>query len=71
MIVLAVKPGHDGAVAAIKDDRLLFSVEAEKDSVRRHREIDVSTLHAHWDGVKCVYRVRAERAPTSLRRDRP
>ena len=34
-------------------------------------EIDVSTLHAHWDGVKCVYRVRAERAPTSLRRDRP
>jgi SAM-dependent methyltransferase len=21
-------------------------------------EIDVSALHAHWDGVKCVYRVR-------------
>jgi hydroxymethyl cephem carbamoyltransferase len=44
VIVLAVKPGHDGAVAAIEEDRLLFSVEAEKDSVRRHREIDVSTL---------------------------
>ena len=27
-----------------RTDRLLFSVEAEKDSVRRHREIEVSTL---------------------------
>jgi SAM-dependent methyltransferase len=26
-------------------------------------EIDVSSLHPHWDGVKCVYRRRAVRAP--------
>jgi hydroxymethyl cephem carbamoyltransferase len=42
--VLALKPGHDSAVAAIKDSRLLFSVEAEKDSMRRHREVEVGAL---------------------------
>lgn len=44
MIVLAVKPGHDGAVAAIEDRRLLFSVESEKDSVRRHRDLEIGAL---------------------------
>ena len=28
-------------------------------------EIDLSALHAHWDGIKCVYRVRT--APGSAR----
>ena len=36
MLVLAVKPGHDGSVVAIEDGRLLFSIEGEKDSWRRH-----------------------------------
>ena len=44
MIVLAAKPGHDGAVAAIQDRRLLFSVESEKDSVRRHRDLEIGAL---------------------------
>lgn len=30
-------------------------------------EIDLAALHAHWDGVKCVYRVQRER----LARDAP
>lgn len=25
-------------------------------------ELDLSTLHAHWDGIKCVYRVTAAQA---------
>ncbi len=32
MLILGFKEGHDGAVAAIEDGRLLFSLEAEKDS---------------------------------------
>jgi hydroxymethyl cephem carbamoyltransferase len=36
MLVLAVKPGHDGSVAAIEDGRLLYSLEGEKDSWRRY-----------------------------------
>jgi SAM-dependent methyltransferase len=28
-------------------------------------EIDLSTLHSHWDGIKCVYRVR-QAAATAL-----
>ncbi|HZO59997.1 MAG TPA: carbamoyltransferase C-terminal domain-containing protein [Solirubrobacterales bacterium] len=36
MLVLAVKVGHDGSVAAIEDGRLLYSLEGEKDSWRRY-----------------------------------
>jgi hydroxymethyl cephem carbamoyltransferase len=36
MLVLAFKPGHDGAVAAIEDSRLLFSLEGEKDTFARY-----------------------------------
>jgi hydroxymethyl cephem carbamoyltransferase len=42
--VLALKPGHDGAVAAIRDGRLLFSYEAEKDSGRRYSPITAATI---------------------------
>jgi SAM-dependent methyltransferase len=28
-------------------------------------EIDLAALHTHWDGIKCVYRVRAARAPAA------
>ena len=34
--ILAINPGHDGAVVAIKDRKLLFSREAEHDSHPRH-----------------------------------
>lgn len=35
MLVLAIKPGHDGAVVALQDSKLLFSLEGEKDSFPR------------------------------------
>ena len=36
MLILAIKPDHDGAVAAIDDRKLLYSLESEKDSFWRH-----------------------------------
>ena len=39
MLILAVKPDHDGAIAAIEDRRLLFSLESEKDSYHRHAQL--------------------------------
>jgi hydroxymethyl cephem carbamoyltransferase len=44
MLVLALKPGHDGSIAAAEDGRLLLSIEAEKDSFRRYMSIQPSTL---------------------------
>ena len=44
MLVLALKPGHDGAVAAIRDGRLLFSLESEKDSFARYSDLSAVTL---------------------------
>src|SRR4051794_27697506 len=44
MLVLAVKPGHDGSVAAVEDGRLLFSLEGEKDSGRRYLAAQLTTL---------------------------
>ncbi|SRR6266851_467966 len=35
-LILAINPGHDGAVVALKDGNLLFSTEAEHDSQPRH-----------------------------------
>jgi hydroxymethyl cephem carbamoyltransferase len=42
--IVGVKPGHDGAVAVIRDGRLEFSLEAEKDSGHRYADLDVSLL---------------------------
>jgi hydroxymethyl cephem carbamoyltransferase len=42
MLIVAIKPGHDGTIAAIDNDRLLFSLESEKDSYRRY-----STIQPH------------------------
>lgn len=39
MLTLSFKPGHDGTLAAIEDGRLLFSLEAEKDSFPRFERI--------------------------------
>ena len=46
MLVVALKPGHDGAIAALDDDRLLFSIESEKDSFPRHAEVTPSSIFA-------------------------
>ena len=39
MRVLSFKPGHDGSIAFIEDSKLVFSLEAEKDSYERFSEI--------------------------------
>jgi predicted NodU family carbamoyl transferase len=40
--ILALKPGHDGTICAVRDGRLLFSDEAEKGSYPRHAPITAS-----------------------------
>lgn len=42
MKFLSYNPGHDGAVAFLDDSRLIFSVEAEKDSNYRYSAISVA-----------------------------
>jgi hydroxymethyl cephem carbamoyltransferase len=49
MLILGLNPGHDGAIAAIKDRELLFSFEAEKGSYPRHSMTTVTTL---FDAVR-------------------
>jgi predicted NodU family carbamoyl transferase len=41
---LSYNPGHDGAVAFLEDSRLIFSIEAEKDSNYRHSAISVAEV---------------------------
>jgi hydroxymethyl cephem carbamoyltransferase len=44
MLVIALKPGHDGGIAAVEGNSLLFSIEAEKDSWPRHFAVTVDTF---------------------------
>lgn len=44
MKFLSYNPGHDGAVALLEDSRLIFSVEAEKDSNYRYSAISVTEI---------------------------
>ncbi|MFI0980567.1 carbamoyltransferase C-terminal domain-containing protein [Streptomyces sp. NPDC021093] len=44
MLILGFKEGHDGAIAAIEDGRLLFSLEAEKDSFPRYDRLTADVL---------------------------
>lgn len=44
MKFLSYNPGHDGAVALLEDARLIFSVEAEKDSNYRYSAISVAEV---------------------------
>ncbi|MDX3853430.1 3'-hydroxymethylcephem-O-carbamoyltransferase [Streptomyces sp. AK02-01A] len=44
MLVVALKPGHDGAVAAIDNRRLLYSLESEKDSRPRYTSLLPTTI---------------------------
>lgn len=42
--VLAINPGHDGAVAFVEDGELVFSFEAEKDSFPRNSEVTAAVI---------------------------
>lgn len=44
MKFLSYNPGHDGAVAFLQDSRLIFSIEAEKDSNYRYSAISVTEV---------------------------
>jgi hydroxymethyl cephem carbamoyltransferase len=44
VLVFALKPGHDGAVAVVRDRRLLYSLESEKDSFGRYSALTASTV---------------------------
>jgi predicted NodU family carbamoyl transferase len=44
MLILSLKPGHDGCAAAVLDGKLLFSIEAEKDSYQRYSQLNPSTF---------------------------
>lgn len=57
MRILSYNPGHDGAVACIENGRLLFSIEAEKNSNYRYSPIsshDVFHVLGELDGVPNV-----------------
>jgi predicted NodU family carbamoyl transferase len=39
MLILSIKEGHDGGIAAIEDGKLLFALEAEKDNWPRYDRV--------------------------------
>lgn len=39
MLILSIKEGHDGGIAAIEDGTLLFALEAEKDNYPRYERV--------------------------------
>jgi hydroxymethyl cephem carbamoyltransferase len=44
MLIMAIKPGHDGAIAVLRDKSLLHCLEAEKDSFLRYSDLTPSTI---------------------------
>ncbi|MBF9129655.1 3-hydroxymethylcephem carbamoyltransferase [Plantactinospora sp. S1510] len=44
MLIFALKPAHDGGIAVLRDNELLFSLEAEKDSFQRYSSLTPTTL---------------------------
>lgn len=44
MLVVAFNPGHDGAIAAIRDGSLVLCLEAEKDSFERYSVLNPSSV---------------------------
>jgi hydroxymethyl cephem carbamoyltransferase len=44
MLIVGLNFGHDGAIAAVGDRTLLFSLEAEKDSFPRHARVNSTLL---------------------------
>jgi hydroxymethyl cephem carbamoyltransferase len=39
MLVVGINPGHDGAIAAVKDRSVILALESEKDSFPRHEKL--------------------------------
>jgi hydroxymethyl cephem carbamoyltransferase len=57
MNILSYNPGHDGAIASLKDAHLLFSIEAEKNSNYRYSPIsshDVFNILGELDEIPDV-----------------
>ena len=49
--ILSYNPGHDGAIVHIKDGRLMFSIESEKDSHYRYSALSIPhVLGRYWRG---------------------
>lgn len=44
MKIISINPGHDGAIAYLRDAKLIFSIEAEKDSNYRYSPISSSDV---------------------------
>ncbi len=44
MKILSYNPGHDGAIAFLQDSRLMFSIEAEKDSNYRYSSLSLADV---------------------------
>jgi predicted NodU family carbamoyl transferase len=44
MNILSYNPGHDGAITYLQDSRLMFSIEAEKDSGYRYSYLSVADV---------------------------
>jgi hydroxymethyl cephem carbamoyltransferase len=58
MIIVALKPGHDGSVAVIEDRQLKYCFESEKDSYHRHKSLNPETFLTaaeYLDGVPDVF----------------
>ena len=49
MLILSMKEGHDGGITAIEDGKLLFALEAEKDSFPRYDRITGEVLIAAFN----------------------
>jgi hydroxymethyl cephem carbamoyltransferase len=70
MLILGLKPGHDGAIAAIGDRELLYSLESEKDTGLRHAHLSGITFLQMCERLGAVPDVVAlggwwgERGPT-------
>ena len=57
MKILSFNPGHDSAIASLEDSRLVFSIEAEKDSNYRYSPVsshDVFNVLGELDTIPDV-----------------
>ncbi|WP_412737881.1 carbamoyltransferase C-terminal domain-containing protein [Krasilnikovia sp. MM14-A1259] len=48
---MAIKPGHDGSIAAVEDGRLLWCLESEKDTFPRRVALTPTTVLAAAEGL--------------------
>lgn len=44
MLTIAFKPGHDGSIAVVEDNRLIMCLESEKDAFPRYTQLTPTTL---------------------------